>query len=162
MLVQATFNKQAIVPNNSSKYSNVKEADRRMLSYFEDGRNMKVLTIGGENKGASMELGFFSRSRGGKQTEFNGNDNVGNEAQESEDLHKVIAKNLHLPRNAFVNSNIQSVNSSILLDCSVTQQDPGVHFYLSKKPTKGVGKSNGDEIGLKDNEDRNPSLGKKE
>ena len=42
------------------------------------------------------------------------------------------------PMSAFVNSNVQAVNNSILFNTSLTHHDPGVHVFFSDGGGRGL------------------------
>ncbi|GLJ19486.1 hypothetical protein SUGI_0351920 [Cryptomeria japonica] len=77
----------------------------------------KVITLVGENRGAAMDLRF------------------------STDGEENYRRNLHskgAQLNAFVNSNVQSANNSILYDSTCTYRDPGAQLSLSNAPKDSV------------------------
>lgn len=118
---------------------------------------MRVITIAGENKGAIMELGH-------KKHEFGGGNPLGlhmkgdprgsrsggklgsDDSNSSNDEGKIESKGKSdktpaaissPPLKAFMNSNVQGVNNSMLFNCSCTHHDPGVHLSLSRKANAG-------------------------
>lgn len=115
---------------------------------------MRVITIAGENKGAFMELiqspkkhvvGDRShpnkngnpkmRSHGSESESYStSSDKEGNSKKDKSHKGKVTSS---LPMSAFMNSNVQSINNSILYNCTCTHHDPGVHLALSRKPAGG-------------------------
>lgn len=119
----------------------------------EEEGGMRVITIAGENRGAVMELGYSPRRRTIKSD--NEAELSGNEARSKMEQAKAEPA---LPMTAFMNSNVQGVNSSILFNSSCSHHDPGVHFSLSRKPFNngghdhGVRHSNGKNISRKEKE----------
>ncbi|KAK3163653.1 hypothetical protein QOZ80_1AG0006430 [Eleusine coracana subsp. coracana] len=88
------------------------------------GDGTTVITLAGKNKGASMKISHADRKQldDGKQKE----------AQHG-------AKGV----TAFVNSNVQVVNNSLVFQGSVSSSDPGVHLKLS---TKSKNKGDDEEV----------------
>ncbi|PQQ21711.1 leucine-rich repeat extensin-like protein 1 [Prunus yedoensis var. nudiflora] len=89
---------------------------------------MRVITIAGENRGAFMELKQSPQKHGlGEQSQYlykkgNGKTAAGNSASAQ-------------PTRAFMNSNVQGINNSIVYNTSLTHHDPGVHLAFSRKPS---------------------------
>ncbi|XP_034709789.1 mucin-2-like [Vitis riparia] len=81
--------------------------------------SMKITTIAGDNKGAIMELNPAS-----KKHDPQGNSNT--MATPSPLL------------NIFMNSNVQAVNNSILVNASCTNHEPGVHVFFSRGGGRGL------------------------
>ncbi|XP_027149649.1 mucin-2-like [Coffea eugenioides] len=109
-----------------------------------DDRPVSVITLAGENRGASMHVGFDTSKKEGSihirrgykikpddsteattdgEESFNGQSDNSNakEDQASE---------------AYVNSNAQGINNSILFNASITEGNPGVHLIHSHCPTE--------------------------
>lgn len=98
----------------------------------------RIITIAGENKGAIMELNpsrtttKFGNIKKGSPRPWNDDEKSGSN---SGDIAKEKnQKAMPSPMTAFMNSNVQGVNNSILYNCSTTHHDPGVHFSVSRKP----------------------------
>lgn len=110
---------------------------------FAASENMRVITIAGENKGALMEVGYSQAkqgpyvNRGGKIQGGleSGSTGSGNEGRK-EDSNRTATE---MPVRAYMNSNVQGVNNSLLYNCSCTHHDPGIHLALSRKPGSGRG-----------------------
>ncbi|KAF8033560.1 hypothetical protein BT93_D2222 [Corymbia citriodora subsp. variegata] len=121
---------------------------------------MKVITIAGENRGATMELirspkhalphhllhnkasptpkgnGQESRNSSLSGSGSSSSDEGNGKMQKKEKSH--LSKSFTSPPiSAFMNSNVQGVNNSILFNSSCTHHDPGVHLALSRKPSNG-------------------------
>lgn len=129
--------KEGGVPNRPKE----KEYHKKLDDHKDSG--MRVITIAGENKGAYMELG--SSNKGNPHTlshnsraKKDGNES-GSSSSESSKSRKKDRSKSGLPMTAFVNSNVQSVNNSILFHASCTHSDPGVHFSFSRKPNPDQG-----------------------
>ncbi|XP_017969895.1 PREDICTED: vegetative cell wall protein gp1 isoform X1 [Theobroma cacao] len=135
-----------------SKNGETKEKghDKKFSSDSEDS-SMRVITIAGENKGAFMELiqsphknGFQGNHREQKRTNLSRTISDGSDYQSysssEEGVRKVKDKSntsRTMPMNAFMNSNVQGVNNSIVYNSSCTHHDPGVHLSLLRKPSGG-------------------------
>ncbi|KAA8530125.1 hypothetical protein F0562_004834 [Nyssa sinensis] len=125
----------------------VKSRDKGIYNKFSDSEEefgMRVITIAGENKGAIMDLSPSNKKYG-----FGGNPHIiqmkDNPSNEDGKLKmKDNGNKTTLPRMAaFINSNVQGVNNSIIYNCSVTHSDPGVHLSL---PTKARGDGHGSHL----------------
>ncbi|KAJ6320161.1 hypothetical protein OIU76_005644 [Salix suchowensis] len=131
-----------------------KGSGKKISSDSEDV-GMRVITIAGENKGAFMEV-----IRSPKKHFFEGNSHTlhkkGNPRREGSDWGSQSSsgeegnsrkkdKNHRersmgpSPMSAFMNSNVQGFNNSIVYDSSCTHHDPGVHVSLSRKPSGFAG-----------------------
>ncbi|XP_041001364.1 mucin-2-like [Juglans microcarpa x Juglans regia] len=125
-----------------------KEKSNGKKNWDSEEMGMRVITIAGENKGAFMELiqspkkhEAVAYKKGNHKTQSHGSesesmssssDKEGNPKREKGHKGKVTGSK---PMSAFMNSNVQSVNNSILYNCSCTHHDPGVHLSLSRKPS---------------------------
>lgn len=139
---------------------------RKQFSSDADEVGMRVITIAGENKGAFMEvikspLKYSSdgnhhtlHNKGSLKTQSDGtgwhsfSSSGSDEEKSKKDKNcKAKAATLSPPMGAFMNSNVQGVNNSIVFHSSCSHHDPGVHLSLSRKPSgKGFhvkDKSNG-------------------
>ncbi|XVF22317.1 hypothetical protein REPUB_Repub12eG0162600 [Reevesia pubescens] len=136
-----------------SKNGETKEKGHgKKFSSDSEDAGMRVITIAGENKGAFMELiqsphknGFqgsphlLQKKVNTSRTGSDGSDHKSYSSSE-EDNRKMKDKSntsKTMPMNAFMNSNVQSVNNSIVYNSSCTQHDPGVHLSLRREPTGG-------------------------
>ncbi|XP_022760008.1 proteoglycan 4-like [Durio zibethinus] len=140
-----------------SKDGEKKEKDhgKKFSSDSEDG-GMRVITIAGENKGAFMELikspqknGFqgsphrLQKKVNSSKTGSDGSDYQSySSGEEGDRKMKDKSKSKSntsktTPMNAYMNSNVQGVNNSIVYNSSCTHHDPGVHLSLHRKPTGG-------------------------
>ncbi|CAK7348664.1 unnamed protein product [Dovyalis caffra] len=131
------------------------KGNRKKISSDSEDAGMRVITIAGENKGAFMEVIHSPRKH-----VFEGNSHVlhknGNPRGEGSDWgshsssgeegnskkkdknHKGKAAGPS-PMSAFMNSNVQAVNNSIVYNSSCSHHDPGVHVALSRKPAGAAG-----------------------
>ncbi|XP_023924422.2 uncharacterized protein LOC112035818 [Quercus suber] len=120
----------------------------KKLSDSEEG-GTRVITIAGENKGAFMELirspkkldgsekskslqvkkGITTTGIQGSDSEsYSSSDKEGNPKKDKS--HKGTNS---VPMSAFMNSNVQGINNSIVYNSSYNHHDPGVHLTLSRK-----------------------------
>ncbi|KAG2290524.1 hypothetical protein Bca4012_034841 [Brassica carinata] len=138
--------------NHNHQGNNPKKTPRQP-SYSESENIMRtrVITIAGENKGAVMEI---IRSPSGNKTGgagthpsrgFHGTGEKGRKLQgsssssdEGEGKKKTTKNNNaydnNLPMKAFINSNVQMINNSIVYNSTATHHDPGVHLKISRTP----------------------------
>jgi len=150
---QTNYNKPSIIRNGVEQDVESKEKGshhRKKVSDSEE-MGMRIITLAGENKGAIMELirspqkhhhnkegmgmgnATKTQSRGSDSESSNtSSDKEGNPKKDKSQKGKAKTS---LPMNAFMNSNVQSVNNSLLYNSSCTHHDPGVHLALSRKPS---------------------------
>lgn len=81
-------------------------------SGHERAAGTSVITLAGENKGASMNIGAKSKDKERHGHRLDGGDKG---------------------MTALINSNVQVINNSLLLQSSCSGGDPGVHLKLSAK-----------------------------
>ncbi|KAF5451788.1 hypothetical protein F2P56_026860 [Juglans regia] len=126
----------------------IKEKSKGKKNWDSEEMGMRVITIAGENKGAFMEL-IQSKKKHEAVVDKKGNDKTQSHGSESESIRSSSDKEGNpkkekghrgkvtgsKPMSSFMNSNVQSVNNSILYNCSCTHHDPGVHLSLSRKPS---------------------------
>ncbi|XWS35929.1 hypothetical protein CRYUN_Cryun20dG0038700 [Craigia yunnanensis] len=135
-----------------SKNGETKEKGHgKKFSSDSEDTGMRVITIAGENKGAFMELIQSSHKNGfqgsphrlqkgvnSSRTGSNGSDDQSYSGEEGDRKMKDKSNaSKTMPMNAFMNSNVQGVNNSIVYNSSSTHHDPGVHLSLHRKPTGG-------------------------
>ncbi|KAL3743911.1 hypothetical protein ACJRO7_019073 [Eucalyptus globulus] len=117
---------------------------------------MKVITIAGENKGATMELTRSPKHppphhlKASPTSKSNGQESristlpgssssdEGDGKMKKKDKSHQWKFSTSPPMSAFMNSNVQGVNNSILYNSSCNHHDPGVHLALSRKPSNGA------------------------
>ncbi|KAG2290525.1 hypothetical protein Bca52824_050129 [Brassica carinata] len=145
-------------PNHNHQGNNTKKTPRQpFYSESENIMRSRVITIAGENKGAVMEIlrSPSDNKTGGAGTHpsrgFHGTGEKGRRLQsssssgsdEGEGKKKATknhnANNSNLPMKAFINSNVQMINNSIVYNSTATHHDPGVHLKISRKPDSGNG-----------------------
>ncbi|QCD77502.1 putative uncharacterized protein DDB_G0290521 [Vigna unguiculata] len=117
----------------------------KKLSDSEDS-GMRVITIAGENRGAFMELIQSPKKPEAKYLHKKGNSSINVDGVESEgssaedggvskkDKNQKGKTASSFPMAAYMNSNVQCVNNSLLYNTSCSHHDPGVRLSLSKKP----------------------------
>lgn len=104
-------------------------------------KTVSVVTLAGDNRGATMHVGSESAKKEGsiyihrayrtnprEEGTTDGEENSCGNSMEKEDEEE----------KAFVNSNIQSMNNSIMLHGSIIGRDPGVRVILPQQPIKPV------------------------
>ncbi|XP_037410811.1 swi5-dependent recombination DNA repair protein 1 homolog [Triticum dicoccoides] len=87
-----------------------------------------VITLAGENKGASMKVGGGMGKDGSWKEHHGGHRLDGGAADGKPDGQKKQGM-----MTALINSNVQVINNSLLLHSSCSGSDPGVHLKLSAK-----------------------------
>lgn len=105
---------------------------------------MRVITIAGENRGAFMELiqspkkpeSKYLHKKGNSSISVDGVESEGSSAEEGnkKDKNQKGKTASSFPMAAYMNSNVQCVNNSLLYNTSCSHHDPGVRLSLSKKP----------------------------
>jgi len=94
------------------------------------GSGTSVITLAGENKGASMNVGGGKSKNGGEWHgghgyRLDGGSGSGNDGKKAAGKAGMMT--------ALINSNVQVINNSLLLQSSCNGGDPGVHLKLSAK-----------------------------
>ncbi|MQL97139.1 hypothetical protein Taro_029824 [Colocasia esculenta] len=105
------------------------------------GQGISIITLAGDNQGATMYVGHGTPTREGNKNVFvhkgpSANDG-GDAVAPGEDSGQKKTEQQPMPTtetNANVNSNVQAVNNSILHDSCCSEENPGVHLVLSTKP----------------------------
>ncbi|KAK9270115.1 hypothetical protein L1049_025689 [Liquidambar formosana] len=120
------------------------------------GKPASVITLAGENRGATMHLGSESGKkevsvhirRGYKiNPDESAEATTDGEGSSKGRSSKNSMTKENLATKAYVNSNTQSINNSILFNGSVTERNPGVQLALSGNPTEPIN-SNGETESL--------------
>ncbi|KAL6995696.1 hypothetical protein U1Q18_005830 [Sarracenia purpurea var. burkii] len=101
-----------------------------------------VITLSGENIGASMRLGAESSKREKAVHIFRGykinpdetieSSSSGGEGSSKRRLEDPKTEDDHESK-AYINSNVQGINNSIMFNSSVTERNPGVQLALSQR-----------------------------
>ncbi|XP_048561149.1 serine/arginine repetitive matrix protein 1-like [Triticum urartu] len=87
------------------------------------GQGASVITLAGENKGASMKVG--GKGKDGSWKEHHGGHRLDGKPVDGQKKQGMMT--------ALINSNVQVINNSLLLHSSCNGGDPGVHLKLSAK-----------------------------
>ncbi|GAA0151405.1 hypothetical protein LIER_10132 [Lithospermum erythrorhizon] len=113
--------------------------------HSREERAISVITLAGENKGATMEIGSGSSIRDQGLPIHRGYKMNQDETIESSthaeqnpnkmDTNKNKANDDHASE-MYMNSNIQNINNSIMFNSSITERDPGVHVVRSMESNK--------------------------
>lgn len=91
-----------------------------------------IITLAGENEGASMYIGRKISREAGIQKEHQIDEHPS--AEEGDGKNEISHQTSNeVASITGVNSNVQSVNNSLLRESSCSQGDPGVHFFFSIK-----------------------------
>jgi len=144
------FHRQTQNHSNSSqhgKHITVKGRETSKEKKFSDSEDsgMRVITIAGENRGAYMELVQAQKKhqpnylhKKGNSIKVDGGESESSSADEGKinkkDKNNKGSTKSSFPMAAYMNSNVQCVNNSLLYHASCSHHDPGVRLTLSKKP----------------------------
>ncbi|KAF7843947.1 serine/arginine repetitive matrix protein 1-like [Senna tora] len=154
VIVQKTIEKpKQWISGNSGEilktHNEKQKGNQRRVSDSEES-GMKIITIAGENRGAYMELiqhqkkhefeekpNYLykignSKTKSSGESESSSSDEANANKKENR-INRGRTKSSY-PMSAFMNSNVQCVNNSLLYNTSCTHNDPGVRLSLSKKP----------------------------
>ncbi|XP_050238316.1 vegetative cell wall protein gp1 [Mercurialis annua] len=141
---------------SKDRHGETKEkAHHKKLSTDSEDGGMRIITIAGENKGAFMEVIHTPNNKkhvfqghphrignqpkgSSSSSSSSSSDGEGKAKMKKDGSHKGSGTN-SLPLSAFMNSNVQGVNNSIVYNSSCTHHDPGVHLALSRKPAGAGG-----------------------
>ncbi|KAF3334428.1 vegetative cell wall protein gp1-like protein [Carex littledalei] len=113
-------------------------------NHKKSDRDTKVITIAGENIGALMELGHNAHSYSRKMHQGGNSPKSGSGTQDEKAAESMDSKGgaRAKPMTSLVNSNVQSINNSLLFNSSCTQKSPGVHLTFKSK-SKGKAHKHG-------------------
>ncbi|TKY57706.1 muscle M-line assembly protein unc-89 [Spatholobus suberectus] len=102
-----------------------------------DDKQFSVITLAGDNRGATMHLGSESAKKEGS---IHIHRAYKNDPEETNEVTTDGEENTNEEEDevgmAYVNSNIQSINNSLMFHGSITERDPGVQVTLPQKPTE--------------------------
>ncbi|CAN6468516.1 unnamed protein product [Victoria cruziana] len=111
--------------------------DSRMVPILDlEDDGFRAITISGDNRGATMELASGGR-KGRRITwadESEKNEEENGQSEGTEEAPNDGHRHLH-PVSAMVNSNVQTVNNSVMMGCNCAHDSPGVHLRLTGNPT---------------------------
>lgn len=109
------------------------------LKYPGDEKPVSIVTIAGENRGASMHVGSEPARKDGslhihRGYKLNPDDSTGatTDGDESTKGRSKTPAREEPVKKAYVNSNTQSINNSMLFESSVNERNPGVQLVLSQ------------------------------
>lgn len=142
-----------VLTPNTSKHSlqnEIKEDVSSCDHQLATENPFNVTTLAGDNRGATMNIG----SKSGKKEilipicrAYKKNPELtkvkGDESSD-EDLCNTVENEVG---NAYVNSNIQSLNNSLMCQSSINDRDPGVHVTLPEKHVEVVKRDGDDKRG---------------
>ncbi|GER35561.1 isoflavone reductase family protein [Striga asiatica] len=135
------------IKNDVSKFLNQMALGDPKNAFNE--KNVSIITLAGENRGASMQMGPTAQkdgppvhiSRGYKVNpgEIANTTNNGEESSKGKkpsDDAKATAEGQ--PTEAYVNNNTQGINNSIVFNASIAERNPGVHFVVTHVPKESI------------------------
>ncbi|GAV77123.1 hypothetical protein CFOL_v3_20595 [Cephalotus follicularis] len=112
-----------------------------------DERSVSIITVAGDNRGATMHLcaesakknGSVNIHRGYKPNPDENPETITDDEGRSEgrESAKAMTKE-NQATNVYTNNNTQSINNSILLDSSVNERSPGVELSFSHQPAENT------------------------
>jgi hypothetical protein len=108
---------------------------------IDENKKFSVITLAGENKGATMHIGSESTKKHDSihihrayKTEPDKSPDGEENSEEEEDEESQNEMEQGELGKAYVNSNIQSINNSLMFHGSINERDPGVQVTLPRKP----------------------------
>ncbi|MCD7455842.1 hypothetical protein HAX54_029766 [Datura stramonium] len=116
---------------------------------------VNVITLAGDNRGASMQLGYDSSTKGGRihihrGYKINPDESANAITDGEESSNRRRSKDAKAMEDqmvaAYVNCNIQGINNSISYYSSITERNPGVHMSLPRVPSEPV--HSGEKTGI--------------
>ncbi|KAL3536671.1 hypothetical protein ACH5RR_000037 [Cinchona calisaya] len=117
---------------------NLLKKDKGKMTYKKksdtspDQSGIRVVTLAGENKGAVMEFSPAAASRKKYNLGQRLGSSINGEGKQNTKDENDARMQSKPPTDAFVNSNVQGVNNSILYNCTHKNRDPGVHLSVSR------------------------------
>lgn len=135
--------------NGQQKQYRLNNKDKGVQKKSSEEMGISVVTLAGENRGAMMELGSrFPRSAknldndrhikgsGDSSNGYKSGDNQAGISTMKNNVKSQMGSRLR-PINAYINSNIQGPNNSIVYSSPYSHNDPGVHLRVSRKKNGG-------------------------
>ncbi|KAL8148573.1 uncharacterized protein LOC141708354 [Apium graveolens] len=109
----------------------------------EQGKAVSIITLVGENKGATMQLGSPKEGavhihRGYKLNPNESTEAITNGEESAKEKRPKEANTKEQMTKAYMNSNSQGINNSIVFKSSITERNPGVHLNLTQTPTEPI------------------------
>ncbi|XP_020231434.1 proteoglycan 4 [Cajanus cajan] len=105
-----------------------------------DEKQFSVITLAGDNRGATMHLGSETVNKEGSihiHRAYKSDHEEANEVTTDGDENTNEEEDEEVGM-AYVNSNIQSINNSLMFNGSINERDPGVQVTLPQKPTEPI------------------------
>lgn len=115
-----------------SKGEDVRKLNIRHARHAVSDHATSIITLAGENEGASMYIGRKISREAGIQKELQMDEHPSAEEGDGKNERSHQTSN-EVASITGVNSNVQSVNNSLLRESSCSQEDPGVHFFFFLK-----------------------------
>ncbi|KAL8028067.1 hypothetical protein ABFX02_14G135500 [Erythranthe guttata] len=123
--------------SSNGKRESIKSRASTKKPSESEGLGMRVITLAGENKGAIMELSSHTSQ---KKNHFVGNPRTlqnssrsSSESDEDGSSSNKSKRGMRTPMTAaYLNSNVQGLNNSILYNTNFQHNDPGVHLSLTR------------------------------
>ncbi|URE49431.1 hypothetical protein MUK42_14916 [Musa troglodytarum] len=112
-----------------SKDEDVRKLNIRHTRDAGSDHATSIITLAGENEGASMYIGRKISHEAGIQKEHQIDRRPSAEEGDGKGERSYQTSN-EVPSITEVNSNVQSVNNSLLRESSCSQENPGVHFFF--------------------------------
>ncbi|PHT98831.1 hypothetical protein BC332_32250 [Capsicum chinense] len=137
------------IPLNKEVKDNISKLIHRMAVgdgkiNLEEGP-VSVITLAGDNRGASMQLGSNSSKRGSIQIhrgyKLNADESAdtttdaeGSEGRQSNDGRTMKDQEIE----AYMNCNVQGLNNSITFDSFIEGKNPGIHMSFPRTPSETI------------------------
>ncbi|PHT84837.1 hypothetical protein T459_13280 [Capsicum annuum] len=137
------------IPLNKEVKDNISKLIHRMVVgdgkiNLEEGP-VSVITLAGDNRGASMQLGSNSSKRGSIQIhrgyKLNADESAdttidaeGSEGRQSNDGRTMKDQEIE----AYMNCNVQGLNNSITFDSFIEGKNPGIHMSFPRTPSETI------------------------
>ncbi|KAF7829659.1 proteoglycan 4 [Senna tora] len=115
-----------------------------------EDKPVNTITLAGENRGATMQIGSKLTKKEGSVHIHRAYKSDPEESQEVTTDAEEGSNNLieqDEVGKAYVNSNIQSINNSLMYHGSITEKDPGVQLILPQKPAEPIHSDDEDSKG---------------
>ncbi|XP_075093039.1 uncharacterized protein LOC107818539 isoform X1 [Nicotiana tabacum] len=130
---------EAHIPIHKEIKDNISKVLNRVGTQKTGKTAVNVITLAGDNRGASMQLGSDSSTKGGRIHIHRGykiNPNESADATTDGEGSSKTKEDQTLA--AYINCNVQGINNSIVFNSSITERDPGVHMSIPRMPSEPV------------------------
>ncbi|KAL6493097.1 hypothetical protein OROGR_032856 [Orobanche gracilis] len=102
-------------------------------------RNVSIITLVGENRGASMQMGPNSFKEAPLHIHRGYKINPDESAETNTDGGRSSKKSTdYQPTEVYVNCNVQGINNSIVSNASIEEISPGVHRVVTRAPNEPI------------------------